>query len=118
MTEPSSSQAASPAFRSGVIAAALAYFCWGLWPIFWKQLDGVDALELIADRIVWSEITILIVLLFTGQFFFWRGVERRVALLLGVSAGLLAINGCVYVWAIVNVKIVESFLCSLHQYPG
>jgi chloramphenicol-sensitive protein RarD len=97
-------------FKSGVIAAALAYFCWGLWPIFWKQLDGIGALELIADRIVWSEITILIVLVFTGQFFFWRGVERRVALLLGASAGLIAINWWVYVWAIGNDKIVESSL--------
>jgi chloramphenicol-sensitive protein RarD len=100
----------SAAYRSGVIAAALAYFCWGLWPIFWKQLDGVDALELIAHRIVWSEITILMVLLFTGQFFFWRGVARRVALMLGASASLLAINWWVYVWAIGNDKIVESSL--------
>jgi len=93
-----------------VAAAATAYFCWGLWPIFWKQLDGVGALELIADRIVWSEIAILIVLACTGRLAFWRGVERRVALLLGVSACLIALNWWVYVWAVGNGKIVESSL--------
>jgi chloramphenicol-sensitive protein RarD len=101
---------ASKQFRSGVAAAATAYFCWGLWPIFWKQLDGVGALELIADRIVWSEVAILGFLLFTGQIAFWRGVERRVALLLGVSACLIAVNWWVYVWAVGNGKIVESSL--------
>jgi chloramphenicol-sensitive protein RarD len=97
-------------FRSGVAAAATAYFCWGLWPIFWKQLDGIGAVELIAERIVWSEITIVLLLAFTGQFSFWRGVERRVALLLGASACLIALNWWVYVWAVGNGKIVESSL--------
>jgi len=97
-------------FKSGVAAAATAYFCWGLWPIFWKQLDGISALELIADRIVWSEVAILALLLFTGQIAFWRGVERRVALLLGASACLIAANWWVYVWAVGNGKIVESSL--------
>jgi chloramphenicol-sensitive protein RarD len=110
MTSPSQPASQASAFRSGVIAAALAYFCWGLWPIFWKQLDGVGAIELIADRIVWSEIAILAILALTSQLFFWRGVERRVALMLGASACLIAVNWWVYVWAIGNDKIVESSL--------
>jgi chloramphenicol-sensitive protein RarD len=97
-------------FRFGVAAAVSAYFCWGLWPIFWKQLDGIAALELIADRIVWSEVAILAFLLCTRQFAFWRGVERRVALLLGISACLIAANWWVYVWAVGNGKIIESSL--------
>lgn len=101
---------ASTEFKSGVIAAALAYFCWGLWPIFWKQLDGISAVELIADRIVWSELILLLVLLGMRQFYFWRGVEWRIALLLGASACLIAMNWWVYVWAVGNGKIVESSL--------
>jgi chloramphenicol-sensitive protein RarD len=98
------------AFKSGVLAAATAYFCWGLWPIFWKQLDGIDALELIADRIVWSEIAILPILVYLGQTSFWRGVQRRTALMLGASAGLIALNWWVYVWAVGEGRIVESSL--------
>jgi chloramphenicol-sensitive protein RarD len=97
-------------FRSGVAAAASAYFCWGLWPIFWKQLDGISALELIADRIVWSEVSLLMLLLSTGQFAFWRGVNRRITLLLGLSACLIAANWWVYIWAVGNGMIVESSL--------
>jgi chloramphenicol-sensitive protein RarD len=97
-------------FRSGALAAAGAYFCWGLWPIFWKQLDGIPAIELIADRIVWSEVAILLILLANGQWRFWRGVSTRVAGLLAASACLLAINWWVYVWAVGNGKIVESSL--------
>jgi chloramphenicol-sensitive protein RarD len=46
----------------------------------------------------------------TGQFAFWRGAERRVVLLLGVSACLIAMNWWVYVWAVGNHMIVESSL--------
>jgi len=97
-------------FTSGVAAAATAYFCWGLWPIFWKQLDGIRALELIADRIVWSEVTILLLLLALRQIFFWRGIDKRVVLLLGASAGLIAVNWWIYIWAVGNGMIVESSL--------
>lgn len=97
-------------FRSGVFAAAGAYFCWGLWPIFWKQLDGVDAAELIAHRIVWSELVIVLLLLATRQFAFWRDVPKRVLHLLAASACLIALNWWVYVWAVGNGKIVESSL--------
>jgi len=97
-------------FKTGVAAAATAYFCWGLWPLFWKQLHGIRAVELIADRIVWSEVAILAFLLCTGKIAFWRGIERRLVLLLGVSAGLIAVNWCVYVWAVGSGKIIESSL--------
>jgi chloramphenicol-sensitive protein RarD len=67
-------------------------------------------LELIADRIVWSQVTIMILLAATGQILFWRGVGKRVALLLGVSACLIGLNWWVYVWAVGQGKIVESSL--------
>jgi len=93
-----------------VAAAAAAYFCWGLWPIFWKQLNSIDAVELIANRIVWSEVTIVLLLAATRRFLFWRGVSSRVIWMLAGSACLIAINWWVYVWAVNSGKIVESSL--------
>lgn len=97
-------------FKSGALAAATAYFCWGLWPIFWKQLETLDALELIAHRIAWSELTIVAILVFAGPVAFWRGIERKVVLRLGASACLLFLNWWVYVWAVNSGRIVESSL--------
>ena len=38
----------------GVIYAALAYASWGLLPVFFKQLSHVNALEVVAHRMVWA----------------------------------------------------------------
>jgi chloramphenicol-sensitive protein RarD len=97
-------------FKLGVAAAAGAYFWWGLFPIFWKLLEDVSSLELMAHRIVWCALTMMIVLSIGGQSRFWRGVSGRVLLQLACSAALIAVNWWVYIWAVTNGKIVESSL--------
>lgn len=97
-------------FKLGVAAAAAAYFWWGLFPIFWKLLEGVPSIELMAHRIVWCALTMLIFLSVGGQARFWRGISRRVLLQLACSAMLIAVNWWVYIWAVTNGKIVESSL--------
>jgi chloramphenicol-sensitive protein RarD len=97
-------------FKSGVVAAATAYFCWGLFPIFWKLLDGIAAIELMAHRIVWCTITVAAYLALTGYARFWRGIERRTIFILAGSAALIATNWWVYIWAVGHGRIVESSL--------
>ena len=97
-------------FRTGVAAAAAAYFCWGLFPIFWKMLDGIAAIELMAQRILWCTVTMVGYLAITGKARFWQGVERRTLLTLAGSAALIATNWWVYIWAVGHGKIVESSL--------
>jgi chloramphenicol-sensitive protein RarD len=100
----------TPQFKSGVAAAAAAYFCWGLFPIFWKLLDGISSLELMAHRIVWCAVTMFIVMGAGLQPRFWSGVPRRTLCMLAASALLIAVNWWVYIWAIGNGKIVEGSL--------
>ena len=61
------SQAAQD-LRQGIIAGLSAYLIWGLVPIFFKQLHGVGAVEIIAHRIVWSLLLMGLVLRFGGGF--------------------------------------------------
>ena len=42
---------ASHEFRRGIRAGIAAYVIWGLMTIFWKQLAGFNAVELIGWRI-------------------------------------------------------------------
>ena len=42
-------------------AASASYFFWGLFPLFWYLLAGGDATELIAHRVVWSWLFLLVV---------------------------------------------------------
>lgn len=107
-----STQAASTDSPRGILAALAAYFCWGLFPLFWRLLASVDALELIAHRHVWSLAAVSMMLLWAGGARDVFAAFRRPALL-GVTflAGvLLTLNWLVFVWGVNHGRVIE---CSL-----
>ena len=61
----------------GVIAAAGSFFFWGVVPIYWKQMQGIAAIELIAHRIVWSLLFLVGVLWYQKNLAKLRPVVRR-----------------------------------------
>lgn len=107
-----SSAPSHPEASRGAAAAFAGYAFWGLVPFYWKQLQGIDAHELIAHRLVWS-------LVFVAAVTLWRRglAEIRIALatprglaLNALSSVLLTINWLVYVWAVNAGHVIE---CSL-----
>ncbi|MDC3416837.1 hypothetical protein [Aquibacillus salsiterrae] len=55
-------------FKSGIAYATSAYLLWGFLPIFWKAINGVAAGAVLAHRIVWSLVFMIILLLITRSF--------------------------------------------------
>ena len=51
----------------GAIHAGFSYLLWGLLPIYWKLLDNVNAKEILANRVFWSFIFMVIILLITRK---------------------------------------------------
>jgi EamA domain-containing membrane protein RarD len=48
--------------KTGVLYAALAYFMWGILPLYWKLLDHITAGEILAHRIFWSFVFMILLL--------------------------------------------------------
>jgi chloramphenicol-sensitive protein RarD len=96
----------------GLIYAALAYFAWGLLPLFFKQLSSVSALEVVMHRIVWALVFLLCVLVFLRRGAWLRDVVRRPRVLaaFGLSALLLTANWLLYVWAVQNAHVLDASL--------
>jgi chloramphenicol-sensitive protein RarD len=98
--------------RKGISYGIGAYLLWGLFPIYWKWLHGVAAIQLISHRIIWS-FALLVVLVFgTRQWKSFRAAafNRRVLLIYLASAILLSLNWLTYVWAVNAGFIVETSL--------
>jgi chloramphenicol-sensitive protein RarD len=97
--------------RAGTFFAIAAYLIWGLFPIYWKQLIAVPALQLIGHRIIWSFGLLVAILVVSGNA---RGflalLNRRAVFTYVVAAVLISINWFVYVWAITHEFIVEASL--------
>ena len=103
---------ASPDARRGVLAAASAYLIWGTFPVYFKQLPGVPALEVVAHRTVWSLGFIALLLLALRR---WAGVravlgQPRLLARCALSAALLASNWLIYVWAVQNGHVLDASL--------
>lgn len=49
--------------QPGILYATLAYVCWGLFPIYFRVLQSVPALEIIMHRTVWSLLFVAAILL-------------------------------------------------------
>lgn len=97
---------------TGALAATGSFLLWGLFPIYWKQLEGVPAIELIAHRITWSLFFLLGVLAWQRRFGDLRpafGSAQRVGLNL-LSSLLLSANWTVYVWAVNAGHVIETSL--------
>ncbi|ODP37934.1 hypothetical protein BFL28_16650 [Sphingomonas turrisvirgatae] len=89
-----------------------AYGLWGLLPLYFWLLQGVNAGEVVGMRVLWS-VALLVILTLALR----RGGKLVAALrnpraigLLVVSAALISINWLVYIWAIHHGHVLESSL--------
>lgn len=85
---------------------------WGVVPLYWKQMAAVSAPELIAHRIVWSLVFLVLVVAGQKDFAALRpGLATPRALAWNFSAGvLLTLNWGVYVWAVNAGHVIETSL--------
>ena len=100
------------ATRRGLIYGVAAYFLWGVLPVYFKAIDTVPALDIVAHRILWS-LPFLALLLFIGTG--WREVgvalrHRRTLALLVVTSVLIGTNWLLYVYAVISGHILAASL--------
>jgi chloramphenicol-sensitive protein RarD len=95
----------------GVGYAVGAYLLWGVLPIYWKLLQSVPAPLILAHRLLWSFLFLLVVIIVRRE---WptlaRAVNRSNLPVYTLAAALLAINWLTYIWAVNADRIVETSL--------
>lgn len=96
----------------GILSAVLAYVCWGLFPLYFKQLAQIAPLDVLVHRVVWSLAFLLMVLAMRRQWSWLRDALRQPRLLgtFALSALLLSGNWLTYIWAVTNDHVVDASL--------
>ena len=96
----------------GVLYTIGAFFIWGLFPLYWKPLHQVPALQIMCHRVVWSALFVAMILLWQRNWA-WLGQAlrepRRVAIF-ALSSLLLSGNWLIYIWAVNAGHVVEASL--------
>ena len=109
MTETDSQ---TPELRSGVLFGLGAYVLWGVFPLYFKQIESVAPVEILLHRIVWAVPFGALILSLRRQWPEVTAALRRpgTILWLGLSALCIAANWLIYIWGVVNERIFEASL--------
>lgn len=96
----------------GLAAAAIAFFIWGLMPLYLKTLQNVHILQVTAHRLLWGSLFAFGWLALRGQLGSVRDVltSSKTRWLLCTSATLISINWLTYMWGISTHRVVETSL--------
>ena len=99
----------------GIFFTAGAYLLWGILPIYWKFLDEVPALEILAHRVIWSFIFVLIIVVLLKRkllknFFQVQMSQKKTWLGLFLASLFISINWFTYIFAVNTNHIVEASL--------
>ena len=90
----------------------LSYLIWGALPIFWKLLQAVEPLYLLASRVVWSMVFLGLLILLTGRAGMLRETlrDRREMGRLLLASLFITANWGVFVVLVNTNRILENSL--------
>jgi len=95
-----------------VAYALAAYLWWGMVPIYFKAVAYVPAMEVLAHRIVWSVVLLIILMRVYGR---WRTALEalrcpKTVITLCVTTLLLALNWFTFIWAVAHDQVLQASL--------
>lgn len=98
--------------NQGYMYAIVAYFAWGLLPIYWKLFSNINAWEILSQRIIWSVAFVLLLVLATKK---WDSIKKAVPnwssrIRIVISSLLISSNWMIYIWAVNNGHMIEASL--------
>jgi chloramphenicol-sensitive protein RarD len=96
----------------GIVYASLAFFFWGLFPLYFHALGEVPPQEILAHRMLWSLLFLVIVLTVRQQWKWLPKVVRqpRIVASFAARALLLTANWFIYIWSVNNGHVIDASL--------
>lgn len=103
-------------FKKGIMYATFAYIIWGILPIYWNLVNEIVPFEILAHRIIWSAVFMLLLLTFTKQLSMFKNAtiklfKQKKMLLAIIAAGyIITVNWGTFIWAVNNHHVLQASL--------
>ncbi|MGB8000777.1 MAG: EamA family transporter RarD [Anaerobacillus sp.] len=100
----------------GIASGAGAYFLWGILPLYWKLLAGVPSEEVLAHRIIWSFVFMIVILLVLGKLSSFQkellAIFKQPKKLTAIAFASLfiTINWYAFIWAVNHDHVIQTSL--------
>lgn len=102
--------------KKGIFYGVSAYLIWGFLPIYWKLLEPVSAEVVLAHRIIWSFIFMIVFIVITKQLRSFlkeckKILHHKKTLLIIVSASfIISSNWLIFIWAVQAERVIQVSL--------
>jgi chloramphenicol-sensitive protein RarD len=98
--------------RAGVLFGIGAYGLWGIFPLYFPLLEPSEPVEILAHRIGWTLVVVLLVLALRRRLAEMVAMarDRRTLALLGAAAVLIGVNWVVFIYATMTDRVLEAAL--------
>ncbi|WP_084792138.1 EamA family transporter RarD [Mycobacterium sp. E136] len=96
--------------KPGLLFGVGAYACWGMFPAFFPLLRPASAVEVLAHRIVWNFLLMVVMVAAVRRLGDLKKMTGRTWLLLAAASALISINWGIYVYAVTNGHVVDAAL--------
>ncbi|KAB3539042.1 EamA family transporter RarD [Alkaliphilus pronyensis] len=96
--------------KIGILYGTIAFIAWGFLPLYWKLLNQIPALEILAHRITWSFVFVTILLLLKGDFKRLKEVfkSRKNTVLIIFASVFITVNWFTYIWSVNSNYVVQA----------
>ncbi len=105
-------QSSDQEVRTGLFAGLGAFALWGFAPLYFKLLGSINAVEIIAHRVLWSVVFLLVVLVLRhrGGVLKHIQVSPRTLMILAGSGLLIGLNWLIFVFAVNTDRVLSTSL--------
>ncbi|ASM37656.1 MAG: EamA family transporter RarD [Campylobacter sputorum] len=96
----------------GLIYGLSTFIMWGVFPIYFKLLENVGAIEILAHRIIWSFVILIILLRVKNRLSNLKIIlhNKKIVLMLFLCGLLIATNWGTFIYAIETDRILQTSL--------
>lgn len=101
-------------YKMGVLYGLGAYLLWGVLPVYWKLLQHVDAMEILASRFLWSAVFVFLLLCVSGKLQVFVQETKAIfstwktSICMILAAIMISFNWGIFIWAVEDGRIVET----------
>ena len=101
-------------YKTGIFCGLGAYFLWGVLPVYWKLLQHVEAMEILASRFLWSVVFIFFLLIVNKKLYVFVQETKAIfstwktAGCMIFAAIMISFNWGIYIWAVEAGRIIET----------
>src|SRR5436190_5665470 len=96
--------------RRGLICGVAAYVMWGFFPLYFPLLKPSGPAEILAQRIMWSLVAVLVMLAVRRRWSWIRELTPRTLALLALAGAVVTINWGTFIYGVNSGRTLEASL--------